>query len=157
MKNAHKTGKTRTPNRTVIKEEFVALTGSAVEAAILAQFESWQKEACDFDRFLEEEFERLNEKDKTGASQTEMASLAHGWICKSAEDISKEILFDISPRSVLRKINALTEKGYLLKRHDPQYKWNRAFQYRLNLKKITEDLKALGYEQGWRLWTTTST
>src|SRR5699024_11667682 len=41
--------------------------------------------------------------------------------------------------------NQLVKKGYLNKRSNPIYRWDKTFQYRVNLVKVTSDLKKIGY------------
>ena len=122
--------------RVVIKEELVALTGDHVQALILNQFLYWSSRTRDYDRFLEEERKRDPDANVVPT---------HGWIYKSAEELTGEIMLSSSPATVRRQISAVVEAGYLDSRNNPRYKWDRCLQYRPNILKIQADLQGMGY------------
>lgn len=132
--------------RIVLKEEFVALTGNYIKAIILAQLEYWQKRAKEFDKFIEEE------KERTARENIEIKiKPTHGWIYKSAQDLSSETMLGLSKSRIRFHLKDLISMGYVLERPNPYYKWDRTMQYRLDLLKIKKDLSALGFElQEWK-------
>ncbi|TDI91053.1 MAG: hypothetical protein E2O72_02750, partial [Candidatus Dadabacteria bacterium] len=131
--------------RILLKEEFVALTGDYIKAIMLAQLEYWQKRAKEFDKFVDEEKERLT---KEGVEINMTPS--HGWIYKSAQELSSETMLGFSKSSIRSHLKELINMGYVLERQNPYHKWDRTMQYRLDLIKIKKDLNSLGYElQGW--------
>lgn len=119
----------------VIREEFVALTGDPLMAVVLNQLLYWTQRVNDFDLLLEEEIKRNPECN---------VPLRHGWIYKSAEELSKETMVRLSRSTMRRYLSFLVSKGWVNERANP-YKWNKTTQYRLNLSNLQEDLLALGY------------
>jgi hypothetical protein len=126
--------------RAVIKEEYVKLTGSTEEAIILNQFIYWSERTKDVSKYLLEEKTRLENGSKEGD-----VSLKYGWIYKKAEELKEEVMLSVSVNTVRKHINQLVKKGYLNKRSNPIYRWDKTFQYRVNLVKVTSDLKKIGY------------
>lgn len=131
--------------RVVLKEELAALTGNMFEALILQQHLYWNERTRDFDQFLQEEIDRAG----TSGQPTERLANAvlDGWVYKSAEQLLDELMLEhtISARTLARHIDSVVEKGYLLRRHNPIHKWDRTWQYRLDLLKLITDLQALGF------------
>jgi len=128
--------KPRPLKRVVIKEELVELTGDYIKALILNQFLYWGQRVRDFDEFIQEE------TDRDPDAQIE---LAHGWIYKTAADLGDELMLGVSDQTLLRHIDPLIEAGWLERRRNPRYNWDRTWQYRPDLLKIQADLQALGY------------
>ncbi|ACX51850.1 primosome, DnaD subunit [Ammonifex degensii KC4] len=126
--------------RAVIKEELVALTGDTLEALILNQFIYWSERVEDFDRFIQEEKERAEQE---GIELN--FPLTGGWITKKMSELKEELMVAESEATIKRKVQSLVDKGYLEKRQNPLYKWDRTLQYRVNLVKIAQDLSKLGY------------
>ncbi len=126
--------------RVVIKEELFALTGDFKEAIILNQFIYWSERIRDFDKFVEEENKRMQME--TGE---EPIDLNNGWIFKSVKELKEEIMINLSESNLSKYINNLVEKEFLSKRRNPKYKWDKTFQYRVNLKYIQISLNKLGY------------
>lgn len=126
--------------RVVIKEELFALTGDFKEAIILNQFIYWSERIRDFDKFVEEENKRRQME--TGEEPIE---LNNGWIFKSVKELKEEIMINLSESNLSKYINNLVEKEFLSKRRNPKYKWDKTFQYRVNLKYIQISLNKLGY------------
>ena len=126
--------------RVVIKEELFALTGDFKEAIILNQFIYWSERIRDFDKFVEEENKRRQME--TGE---EPIDLNNGWIFKSVKELKEEIMINLSESNLSKYINNLVEKEFLSKRRNPKYKWDKTFQYRVNLKYIQISLNKIGY------------
>lgn len=103
--------------RVVIKEEFVALTGSVEKAVILNQLIYWSERIRDFDKFITEENAR---KEKHGIEEIE--DLCHGWIYKTSQELSEETMLGKSPQTIRRHLDELVEKGWIQARKNPKYK-----------------------------------
>ena len=133
--------------RVVIKEELVELTGDFRPALILNQFIYWSERMYDADKYIMEEKERALKEDLVVNIDE-----SKGWIYKTAEELSEEIMTGMSKSTVGRYIKQLVEKGYLIQRRNPKYKWDKTYQYRVNLYKIQLDLGKMGYvHEGYKL------
>ncbi len=126
--------------RVVIKEEFVALTGDITKAILLNQFIYWSERVRDFDKFIAEEISRAR---KNGVEKD--FALTNGWIYKTAEELSEETMLNLAPANIRRHLSVLVKNGWLSERTNPEYKWDRTKQYRVNILKIQQDLLQLGY------------
>jgi hypothetical protein len=124
--------------RAVIKEELVAITGGYKQAIVLQQFMYWTERVGfkRYDKFIEEESER--EVDETD-------DLEGGWVYKTTSELVGEIMLGVSNSTCRRYITKLVDKGYLMERENPKYKWDNTLQYRINLLKIIIDLHNKGY------------
>ena len=133
--------------RVVIKEELVELTGDFKPALILNQFIYWSERMYDADKYILEEKERALKEDLVVNIDE-----SKGWIYKTAEELSEELMTGMSKSTVGRYIKQLVEKGYLIQRRNPKYKWDKTYQYRVNLYKIQLDLGKMGYVlEGYKL------
>lgn len=124
----------------VLREEFTVLTDHYIQALALNQFVYWENRTKDAKLYREEEKQRFNNENESNKELPQ-----YGWIYKTAEELAKEILLDVHPTTVRRHLKVLEEKGYLFKRTNSWYKWDRTYQYRVNLAKVVKDLKRLGY------------
>ena len=133
--------------RVVIKEELVALTGDYRPALILNQFIYWIERMYDTDKYIKQEKERALKEDLTvDINET------CGWIYKTAEELSEELMIGMSKSTIGRYIKQLVEAGYISQRTNPKYKWDKTLQYRVNLYKVQLDLAKLGYAlEGYKL------
>ena len=133
--------------RVVIKEELVALTGDFRPAIILNQFIYWIERMKDTDRYI------LEEKERASKEQREVSiNESNGWIYKTAEELNEELMVGMSKATIGKYINQLVEAGYLAKRNNPKYKWDKTLQYRVDLVKVQKDLAKLGYAlEGYKL------
>lgn len=136
--------------RAVIKEELVALTGNFKKAIVLSQMIYWSERVKDADKFFQDEIKRS--KGAMGREEREYAEkleevdlLSHGWIYKSAEDLSEETMMGVAKSTMGTYLTELVEKGWLNKRKNPKWKGDNTFQYRVDLLKIQQDLFELGY------------
>lgn len=136
--------------RVVIKEELVALTGNFKKAIVLGQMIYWAERVKDADKFIQDEIKRS--KMAIGKQEFEYAEkleevdlLSHGWIYKTATDLSEETMMGVSKSTMGTYLNELVEKGWLDKRKNPKWKGDNTFQYRVNLLKIQKDLQELGF------------
>ena len=133
--------------RVVIKEELVELTGDYRPALILNQFIYWIERMYDADKYILEEKERALKEDM----EINMDE-SKGWIYKTAEELSEELMTGMSKSTIGRYIKELVSAGYLHQRRNPKYKWDKTMQYRVNLYKVQLDLAKLGYAlEGYRL------
>lgn len=133
--------------RVVIKEELVELTGDFRPALILNQFIYWSERMYDADKYIMEEKERALKEDLVVNIDE-----SKGWIYKTAEELSEELMTGMSKSTLGRYIKQLIEKGYLIQRRNPKYKWDKTYQYRVNLYKIQLDLGKMGYVlEGYKL------
>lgn len=141
-------------NRVVIKEELVALTGDFKLAIVLNQIIYWSERRSDADKFISEEIERLK-RQKTVSDDSEALQPTHGWIYKKADELVAETMIGSSSKTMLSYLNTLVEKGWLQKRKNPRYDFDRTYQYRVDLIKIQTDLLSLGYSlEGYDLGIT---
>lgn len=120
----------------VIREEFVALTQDPLIAVVLNQLVYWTHRVKDFDLFLQEE---------KNLHPNCTLQLRHGWIYKTAEDLIEETMLQVSKSTMLRYLNILLTGGWIDKRTNTTDKWDKTTQYRVNSRKLQEDLLKLGY------------
>jgi hypothetical protein len=141
--------------RVVIKEEYVALTGDYRSAIILNQFIYWSERVKDFDKFIDEENRRI----ENYSPDNPKLEKTNGWIYKTADDLIEECMLvtatknksdvvkkgNISRTTILNYIDLLIENGWLEKRNNPNHKWDKTLQYRVDLLKVACDLNKVGY------------
>lgn len=140
--------------RVVVKEELVALTGKVDQAIILNQFIYWSERVRDIDKYLKEEAERVRKfSDGSMESETDrLEDLTNGWIYKTAAEMKDECMFEKSTTTMERLISSLVDNGWLDRRRNPKYKWDKTYQYRVNIYAIQRDLIRLGYSlEGYNL------
>lgn len=125
--------------KAVIREDLLAITGDFRKAIILNQFIYWSERVSDADKFIEKENEIAKSNGK------EERELFYGWIYKTAEELSEEVMLGLSASQIRRYINDLVDLKYISKRTNPNYKWDRTLQYRVNLVNIAKSLKKKGY------------
>ena len=133
--------------RVVIKEELVELTGDFRPALILNQFIYWIERMYDTDKYI------LEEKERALKHEIEVSiDESKGWVYKTAEELNEEIMIGMSVPTIRKYIKQLVEKGYLIQRRNPKYKWDKTMQYRVDLYKVQLDLGKLGYVlEGFKL------
>ncbi len=125
--------------KAVIREDLLAITGDFRKAIILNQFIYWSERVSDADKFIEKE----NEIAKNNGE--EERELFYGWIYKTADELAEEVMLGLSASQIRRYVSDLVSDGYISKRTNPKYKWDRTLQYRVNLVKIAKALKQKGY------------
>ena len=133
--------------RVVLKEEFIALTKKVNHAIVLNQMIYWSERTKDAKKFAEEEMARAR-KFSDGSVETEeevLETLLSGWIYKSSEELIEDTMLSISRKTMDRLLDDLVESKWLSRRRNPKYKWDKTWQYRVDLNKIQSDLKELGY------------
>lgn len=126
------------PKRAIIKEELVKLTGNHTLAITLNQLLYWSLRIKDKEEFIREEVEQ---KDCTERS------IKYGWIYKTSEELSQEVMLG-SQTTVRRYLKELVKCKFIFERRNPnpKYRYDKTYQYRVNLNKIRLELKSLGYE-----------
>jgi len=123
--------------RAIIKEELVALTKDYIAALALSQFLYWSERRYDFDKFILEEKQRQPDLN---------AELTYGWIYKSIDELLGELMLNtISPATLRRRVDYIVKCGWLNRRRNPRFKWDKTWQYRPDIFKIQCDLFHLGY------------
>ena len=125
----------------VIREEYVEITGKFELALILNQLIYWTERVNDFDKFIQEENQR---KDFHGLNE-EHQPLNHGWIYKTASQLSKELMTGWSDATTGRHLKKLIDMGFVEVRQNPKYMWNQTRQYRVNLINVSIALQKKGY------------
>lgn len=128
----------------VIRESFVKLTGDAsgISAAILNQFLYWTERTGD--EMLMKEIEALEKEGKIEEAEEKRQNLRDGWIWKSAKDLQEELMIS-SHKTIERRLKELVQKGFLLRRTNPKFNWDKTYQYKVNLEFIQAELHKLGY------------
>lgn len=127
------------PRRTFtvpLREEYAMLTGDMLAALVLQQMIYWSQRARDVDAYIIEERQR---------DPDVKIALTHGWIYKSMDDLAAELFNTQSPKTVGRRLDMLVERGWLIRRQNPNHKWDHTYQYRVDLLKVSEDLADIGY------------
>lgn len=131
--------------RAVIKEEYVAITGNVFRAVVLNQMLYWSERVRDFDKFIREENEVAEQNGEAPRP------LMNGWFYKTASQIAEETMLGIDDKTMRKHIAWLVDAGFIRQRTNPNNKWGRTLQYRVNLKVITQALREKGYElQGYK-------
>jgi hypothetical protein len=131
--------------RVVLREEYVALTGDHRTAILLNQIEYWAHRTRDVDKFLIEEKKRA-----AGDDREVNANLTHGWIYKTAEELSSETMINLSVSNIRIHLQKLVRYGWISERNNPEHRWDRTKQYRFNALQVSKDLEAIGYHlDGW--------
>lgn len=125
--------------KALIREDLLTITGDYRKAVILNQFIYWSERVADADKFIEKENEIAR---NNGENERE---LFFGWIYKTADELSEEVMLGLSASQIRRYINDLVSMGFIDKRTNPKYKWDRTMQYRVNLVNIAKALKKNGY------------
>lgn len=137
--------------RAVIKEELVKLTGNYIQAVLLNQFIYWSNRIKDYDQYVTEEKARMELE-----GEPTKFPLSHGWIYKKADELSEETMLGLNERTIRNHLKELIEMGYIEQRRNPNYKWDRTYQYRVNLTKIIRDLNRMGFHlEGYEMLSRT--
>ena len=136
--------------RAVIKEELVALTGDYRRALILNQFIYWTGIKNEADKMVAEELLMARKNGEEVDYQP-----MYGWIYKSADELSGELMIGLSKSNIRKYIKELVAMGFMNERKNPRHKWDKTLQYRANLMFIQAELEKLGYSlEGYSLTAT---
>jgi DNA-binding MarR family transcriptional regulator len=120
----------------VIRKELVALTQCSQLAIVLNQLLYWTQRVKDFELFLEEE---------RTCSAEDYPSLNHGWVYKTADELIEETLLTVTRPTMRKYLGTLVEDGWVEEKRNPERRWDRTAHFRLNLKRIHNELLSLGY------------
>lgn len=119
----------------VIRKEFVELTGDHFSAVVLNQLLYWTQRVRDFDLLLEEE--------SCGRPPNCKTLPRYGWIYKTANDLIEETMLGMTHPTMRKYLKLLIDRGWVDERSHPNDKWNKTTQYRVNLRKLQGDLAAI--------------
>lgn len=122
--------------RSLLREELATLTQNHEHAMVLNQLLYWTQRTKDFHRMLEEERK---------GSATKNDSPKYGWIYKTANDLIAETTLQVDRTTMRRYLRCLMEKEWIQTRTNPQSKWIRTKQYRVNVRQIQHDLATLDH------------
>lgn len=125
--------------KVVIREDLVAITGDYKKAVILGQFIYWADRVVDADKFIQKENEIAAKNGEEGRE------LLYGWIYKTADELAEEVMLGLSVSQIRKYVSEIVEMGFVNRRKNPNYKWDRTWQYRVNLVNIANALKEKGY------------
>lgn len=125
-----------TPKVSLIRKEFVVLTGDPHLALILNQLLRWTHLDDNFRMYLAEEIKAKN--GYTGYPY-------YGWIGKSLAHMREETMLKVAPATLRKYLRSLAKQGFLNERILSFKGFGRVIQYRVNLGKIQEGLSELGY------------
>lgn len=125
--------------KVVIREDLVAITGDYKKAVILGQFIYWADRVADADKFIQKENEIAAKYGEEGRE------LLYGWIYKTADELAEEVMLGLSVSQIRRYVSEIVEMGFVDRRKNPNYKWDRTWQYRVNLVNIAKALKKKDY------------
>jgi hypothetical protein len=130
----------------LIRQELVTLTGNHSHAVILNQLLYWTQRTKDFSLMTEEERNRSGNQENVPQ---------YGWIYKTADALIEETLLQVDRTTIRRYLNFLVKEEWLFERSNPQNKWDRTTQYRVNVRKVQQGLMNLGLSLSetslWRL------
>jgi hypothetical protein len=103
----------------------------------------WAERVKDVDDFLEEECEAFN-----GNERLRQELKRHGWIRKSAADLSEEMHWAMHGRTIQRYLTKLVKLKLVDRRRhqNPKYKFDRSCEYRVNFCELQKQLKRIGYK-----------
>lgn len=123
----------------IIKESYVKITGNLGEAAVLNQMVYWSERTKDAAAAKRED--TLCENEYT---QENLPSF--GWIYKTAEELSGEIMIG-SMRTVARRLDSLVKKGFIIRRRNPKFRYDHTYQYRVNTRFLKRKLKEVNFTE----------
>ncbi|MCD8509946.1 MAG: conserved phage C-terminal domain-containing protein [Bacillus sp. (in: Bacteria)] len=128
--------------RSVIREELVMVTEDYKLAIVLNQLIYWTQHVKDFDAYMAEEKKREGQLD---------LERRHGWIYKSAEELTEETMMLVSKKTMRDYLKQLIDLGFLAERGNPTIRWDHTKQYRVNLVELQQALREGGYVlQGYK-------
>jgi len=115
----------------LIRDEFLAITfGNHCAAAILADMEYWTNWKLDD---IERKLKRMLD---VGADTATLER--EPWLYKSAKMFSEDLLYLYKEDTILKALKQLRERGYILRRRNPRYGWDRTYQYKLEITRVQE-------------------
>lgn len=130
--------------RTILREEFLILTGSPLRALVLNQFLYWTGRFFEFDRIILEE--------KIAATQSGNQS-PHDFLCfqnkawffKRMVDLKDEIMLDVSDDDLWSSVVYLIQNDWVESQKIDENDQKDTFRFCCHIQKIQQDLGQLGY------------
>jgi hypothetical protein len=126
--------------KVVLREDLMELTKDINQALVLSQMLYWTEKIDDLNDLILEENKRLAEH---GQNQIEYF---HGWIWKSARQMKEELFHALSEDAIQRAFVSLSDKGIFVRRRNPNFKYDRTIQYRVDLLLLRRLLKEIGID-----------
>jgi len=126
--------------KVLLREDLMELTKDINQALVLSQMIYWTKRVNDLNDLIFEENKRLAEH---GQKQKDYC---HGWIWKSARQMKEELFHALSEDAIQRAFANLTEMGLFVKRRNPEFRYDRTLQYRVDLLLLRRLLKEIGID-----------
>ncbi len=103
----------------IIRDDYVYLCeGNVCSALILNEFENWMNV-------------------KTRMRKTNL------WTWKTQEDLKKEIYGIFGIRTIRKSLDWLLKKKYLLRQRNPRKKFDKTYQYKINVIKVNTELRKI--------------
>ena len=95
----------------------------ACAAKILKLFEAWAKDKVSG---IEQAKQHNAAAIREGREPTHDES---GWMYNTIPNLERRLLFEYSEKTIRKALKFLEDKGYIVSRHNPQYRWDRTKQY----------------------------
>ena len=122
-------------------ECYYTLTGDFHLAILLNHFIRYQKVANIIDDFITRE----NSRNACSLEQSDIAP-TEGWFYKSAEELCEDLMHPFKRMKVSELVQALVDRGWVASRFNADEKWKRTKQYRVDLEKVSSDLRSAGFD-----------
>lgn len=127
--------KNRRLNLTATPGELIALTGDPRTATILSKLLHLSRLVNDFDLYIEEE--------KYSLPKAQVRQ--YGWFCTTIAALQEETRLRVTIGTFRRYLAYLIDRGWVQTRRNLQDRWTGGKQYRVNLKKLQDDLETKGF------------
>jgi hypothetical protein len=107
----------------LLRQDYLEITGNHCAAKLLAIFEFWTN--------------------KLNAVGDALGKTARDWIYKSLACLHNELMGEHGTHAIRKAISVLEELGFISKRHNPHIKYDRTWQYKLEVEKVQKALNSL--------------
>lgn len=107
----------------LLRQEYLEITGNHCAAKLLAIFEFWTN--------------------KLNAVGEALGKAARNWIYKSLECIHGELMGEHGIHAIRKALNTLVDLGFVSRRHNPHIKYDRTWQYCLEIDNVQKALDSL--------------
>ena len=121
----------------VIRKEYLELTHHPLMATLLNQLVYWSQRVADFEKYVEEE--------RKGSESNSSPDSNHGWFYKTASALIDEAMLGVTKKTFRTYRSFLIDRGWIQIRQNPENRWDRTVQYRVNLRNLHRDLQKKGY------------
>ncbi len=137
MKSSCITHPVRAPMVIVRSEYLTVCEGKHCAAALLNHFEHLTNSKLD-------EAEQVKIRNQIAAKQgLPQLTLDGLWIYKTQTELKAELLGMFTEKTIREHLKWLQEKGFLYRRNNPNKKWDRTIQYRLDIEKVNSVIASL--------------